>query len=125
MAYAVGSAYVGRRLVRTAFQRRNRSDTEDSLRFRCPEIGTKAGGIPWQLQTISRERGCNKMKTFLSEEALVAAYWRRLARSIDKPRARKRRRLSRLKSGVRSAVRQRFAFRQKVKPLFATGGAEG
>ena len=34
------------------------------------------------------------MKTFLSGEALVAAYWRKLARSIDNPRIGKRAKLS-------------------------------
>ena len=75
MAYAVGSAYVGRRQVRTAFQTGNRSDTEDSFRFLSPEIVTEAGRIPGQFQTINRGRGA-KMRTFPSEEALVAAYWR-------------------------------------------------
>jgi len=75
------------------------------------------------------------MRTFPSEEALVAAYWRKLARSIDRPRAGKRRaaslyspakhrKLSVSKSRLRTGVRQRLAFRQTVKPLLATRGAQ-
>jgi len=48
------------------------------------------------------------MRTFPSEEALVAAYWRRLARFIERPRAGKRQSLSRLKSQGRLRVRQRY-----------------
>src|SRR5262245_18441076 len=80
VANAVGSGYVGRRQVRAAFQTGNRSDIEDSFHFRSAHIVTEAGGIPRQLQTIGREGGRDKIKTFLSEEALVAAYWRKLAR---------------------------------------------
>lgn len=47
------------------------------------------------------------MKTFPSEEALVAAYWRRLARSIDRADAGKRQKPSWLKT--RTGLRQRFA----------------
>jgi len=65
------------------------------------------------------------MKTFPSEEALVAAYWRRLARSIDGPRVGKGRKGSRLKSRVRSGVRQRFAASRNVKPALATRRARG
>ena len=54
------------------------------------------------------------MKTFPSEEALVAAYWRKLARSIDRPRTGKRPKLP--QSAGRPEVRQRFTASARVKP---------
>jgi hypothetical protein len=54
------------------------------------------------------------MRTFPSEEALVAAYWRKLARSIDRPRTGKRPKVP--QSAGRSGVRQRFAASEPVKP---------
>ncbi len=65
------------------------------------------------------------MRTFPSEEALVAAYWRKLARSIDWPRGGKRQKLSRLKSGASPRVRQRFTAARNVKPALATRRARG
>jgi hypothetical protein len=56
------------------------------------------------------------MKTFPSEEALVAAYWRRLARSIDRTGAGKRRKSSSLKLPVGPGARQRFAASRNLKP---------
>jgi hypothetical protein len=56
------------------------------------------------------------MKTFPSEEALVAAYWRRLAPSIDRTGAGKRRKSSPLKSPAGSGARQRFAASRSLKP---------
>jgi hypothetical protein len=55
------------------------------------------------------------MKIFPSEEALVAAYWRKLARSIDKARVGKRPKLS--QSASRRGVRQRFAASKRVRPV--------
>jgi hypothetical protein len=63
------------------------------------------------------------MRAFPSEEALVAAYWRRLARSIDRAGAGKRRNSSWLKSQARSGVRQRFAASGNVEPAIPTGRA--
>ena len=63
------------------------------------------------------------MRTFPSEEALVAAYWRRLARSIDKGGVRKRPKLSR--SGARAGVRQRFVSSKSLKPVVATRRKHG
>jgi len=60
------------------------------------------------------------MRTFLSEEALVAAYWRRLARSIERPRgSRTLVRVTSLGRGHRQAPnhnpsRQRLADRKAV-----------
>ena len=54
------------------------------------------------------------MRTFPSEQALVAAYWRKLARSIDKPDLRKRATLS--QSAGRPGGRQHFAAAKRVKP---------
>jgi hypothetical protein len=54
------------------------------------------------------------MRMFPSEEALVAAYWRKLARSIDRPRTGKRPKLP--QSAGRQGVRQRFAASERVKP---------
>ena len=54
------------------------------------------------------------MKIFPSEEALVAAYWRRLARSIDRMGAGKRRKSLKLPVGPRA--RQRFAASRNFKP---------
>jgi len=54
------------------------------------------------------------MRTFPSEEALVAAYWRKLARSIEKPGLRKRAKLSH--SAGSHGVRQHFAAAKRVKP---------
>ena len=54
------------------------------------------------------------MKTFPSEGALVAAYWRKLARSIDRPRPGKRAKLP--QSAGRPEVRRRFAASEHVKP---------
>jgi hypothetical protein len=56
------------------------------------------------------------MKTFLSEEALVAAYWRRLARSIDRTGPAKRRKSSSLKSPAGTGGRKRFAAPRNLKP---------
>jgi len=56
------------------------------------------------------------MKTFPSKEALVAAYWRRLARSIDRTGAGKRRKPSSLKLPVGAEARQRFAGSRNLKP---------
>ena len=53
------------------------------------------------------------MKIFLSEEALVAAYWRKLARSIDKPRVTKQRKLSQFTG--RPGMRQRITSSQHPK----------
>src|SRR5262249_20534104 len=111
----------GRCLVRAAFQRRNRSDAEDSFRFRSPEIVTEAGGIPGQFQTVDRMRGRGEMNTFPSEEALVAAYWRRLARSIDSASGGKRRKTSSLKSQVRLGVRRYFTASRNVTRQFQHG----
>src|SRR5262249_27854032 len=63
------------------------------------------------------------MRTFPSEEALVAAYWRRLARSIDRARAGKRTKPSASESGARPGARQRFVGSNKAKPAVATRGA--
>jgi len=52
------------------------------------------------------------MKTFLSGEALVAAYWRKLARSIDNPRIGKRAKL--FPAARRPRVRQSFADSQNA-----------
>jgi hypothetical protein len=57
------------------------------------------------------------MRTFPSEEALVAAYWRKLARSIDRSVGGKREKSSRLKSQPGSGVRQRLAGSERVKPI--------
>ena len=54
------------------------------------------------------------MRTFPSQEALVAAYWGKLARSIDRPRDGKRQKLVWLKSGACSGVRQRFTDSRSV-----------
>ena len=54
------------------------------------------------------------MRTFPSEQALVAAYWRKLARSIEKPGLRKRAKLSH--SAGRPGVRQHVAAAKHVKP---------
>ena len=56
------------------------------------------------------------MTTFLSEEALVAAYWRRLARSID-PGAGTRKKPSSLESEAHFGPPQHFAaLKGNVKP---------
>jgi hypothetical protein len=65
------------------------------------------------------------MKTFLSEEALVAAYWRRLARSIDPAGGGERKKPSLLKSRAGSGVRQRFAASRNVKPAIPTRSVHG
>jgi hypothetical protein len=76
------------------------------------------------------------MRTFLSEEALVAAYWRKLARSIERPDFGKRgmaslpsvakhRNRSISKSRTRPGVRQRFAGSEKLKPALATRRPRG
>jgi hypothetical protein len=65
------------------------------------------------------------MRTFPSEEALVAAYWRKLARSIDRPRGGKRQKPSRFKLGARPGVRQRFTASRNVEPALATRRARG
>ena len=56
------------------------------------------------------------MKTFPSEEVLVAAYWRRLARSIDPASGGKRRKISLLKSQARTGVRQYLTASRNVRP---------
>ena len=56
------------------------------------------------------------MNTFPAEEALVAAYWRRLARSIDSASAEKRRKTSSSKSQARAGMRQYLAAVRNVKP---------
>ena len=60
------------------------------------------------------------MNTFLSEEALVAAYWRRLARSIDSASTEKGRKTSSLKSQARAGVRQYLATSRNIKPAIST-----
>ena len=60
------------------------------------------------------------MRTFPSEETLVAAYWRRLARSIDSASAGKRRKTSSLKSQASAGVRQYLATSRNVKPAVGT-----
>jgi len=76
------------------------------------------------------------MRTFPSEEALVAAYWRKLARSIERPDFGKRRTASlhsvakhrngsTSKPRTRTGVRQRFASSEKLKPAFATRRVRG
>jgi hypothetical protein len=60
------------------------------------------------------------MRTFPSEEALVAAYWKKLARSIEQPGVEKLRNISPPKSSARPGVRQRFAGSQNAKPTLAT-----
>ena len=60
------------------------------------------------------------MKTFPAEEALVAAYWRRLARSIDSASAEKRRKTSSSKSQARAGMRQYLAALRNVKPATPT-----
>jgi hypothetical protein len=57
------------------------------------------------------------MNGFQSKEALVAAYWRRLARSIDPASARKRKKSS---SQARAAERQYFGASRNVKPAIPT-----
>jgi hypothetical protein len=59
------------------------------------------------------------MRTFPSEEALVAAYWRRLARSIDRTGV-ERRKSSSLKSKAQSGVRQYFTSSRDVKQAIPT-----
>lgn len=55
------------------------------------------------------------MKTLLSQEALVAAYWRRLARSIDAGDGKQKKPLS-LELEAHSGLRKHFtAFQRKVK----------
>jgi hypothetical protein len=63
------------------------------------------------------------MRTFPSEEVLVAAYWRRLARSIDRAGAGKRQKRSASESRVRPGVRQQFAGSDNVKSAVAARGA--
>jgi hypothetical protein len=65
-------------------------------------------------------RGRGEMNTFPSEEALVAAYWRRLARSIDSASGGKRRKTSSLKSQARLGVRQYFTASRNVNPAIPT-----
>jgi hypothetical protein len=65
------------------------------------------------------------MSTFPSAEALVAAYWRRLARSIDRADAGKRQKPSWLKTRAGSGVRQRFAASRNVKPTIPTRRVRG
>ena len=73
------------------------------------------------------------MRTFPSEEALVAAYWRKLARSIDRPRAGKRRaaslyspakhrKLSVSKSRLRTGVRQRLLSAKQLNRCLQRAG---
>ena len=57
------------------------------------------------------------MNSFSSKEALVAAYWRRLARSIDSGSAGKRRKPS---SQAHSRVRQYFSASRNVDPAIPT-----
>ena len=57
------------------------------------------------------------MRTFPSEEALVAAYWRRLARSIDPAGPGKRLKPSSLKS--QAHLRSRGHLRRKITPAIA------
>ena len=61
------------------------------------------------------------MRAFPSEEALVAAYWRRLARSIDGPSTGKRRKHSLLKSHAHSRVGHYLAASRNVDPAIPTG----
>jgi hypothetical protein len=63
------------------------------------------------------------MRTFPSKEALVAAYWRRLARSIDRAGAEKRRKSSASESRVRPGVRQRLIGLANARPAVATRDA--
>ena len=65
------------------------------------------------------------MRTFPSEEVLVAAYWLKLARSIDRAGAGKRQKPPWLKSQRGSGVRQRFAASRNVKPTTPTRRARG
>jgi len=60
------------------------------------------------------------MRTFPSEEALVAAYWKKLGRSIERPDVEKLRNISLPKSKAQQGVRQRFAGSQNAKPTLAT-----
>ena len=120
MAHPVESAYVGRRFLRPPFETRNRSDPEDSFRLRSAEFITEVGGIPGQFQTIGRERGDSTMKAFPSEQALVAAYWRRLARSIDRTADGKRKKSSLLKSQAGSGVWHCLTGSRNVKPVIPT-----
>jgi hypothetical protein len=60
------------------------------------------------------------MNTFPAEEALVAAYLRRLARSIDSASAEKRRKTSSLKSHARAGVRQYLATSRNIEPAIPT-----
>jgi hypothetical protein len=61
------------------------------------------------------------MRTYPSEEALVAAYWRRLVRSIDPARAGKR---GKPLSKTYSAVRQYFAASRNA-PRRRSGSHQG
>jgi hypothetical protein len=76
------------------------------------------------------------MRTFPSKEALVAAYWRKLARSIERPDFGKRgaaslhsvakhRNGATSKPRTRPGVRQRFASSEKLKPALATDRERG
>src|SRR5262249_54462530 len=104
VAYALEWIHVRRRLFRIAFSTGNGSDVEDSFHFRSMEFVTQTGGVSGQFQTIGRDGGRGKMRTLPSEETLVAAYWRRLARSYRKTRCRKTPKAFPVRSAPRSAA---------------------
>jgi len=60
------------------------------------------------------------MRTFPSDEALVAAYWRRLARSIDWADTGKRGKSSSVKLQAGSGVRQHLAASRNGKRAIPT-----
>src|SRR5262249_33485886 len=74
--------HVGRGLFRAAFSRGNRGDAEDPFDFRSSKSLAQSGGVSRQFQTVGGERRDYGMRTFPTQEALVAAYWRKLASSI-------------------------------------------
>ena len=65
------------------------------------------------------------MRTFPSEEALVTAYWRRLARSTDRTSGGKPEASSFLKSQAGSGVSQRLTGSRNVKPVMRTRRTRG
>ena len=65
------------------------------------------------------------MKAFPSEEALVAAYWRRLARSIDRTAGGKPEESSFLKSQAGSGVWQRLTGSRNGMPAIPTRRTRG
>ena len=65
------------------------------------------------------------MKTFLSEQALVAAYWRRLARSIDRTAGEKPEESSFVKSQAGSGLWQRLTGSRNGKPVTPTRRTRG